>query len=93
MASERDDLLRDEERRIRRLRRAVDLALAALRTASISRAEAEEIAAHTRQVALRLFPDKAEVFDLVIAPRLERAIDERFPTTSPSDAQGPVGNA
>jgi len=80
MVSDLDRLLADEERLIRALRRVMDIGVFALRWAPLTRDEAEDVAAHVRTVALGLFPDKGEVFDLVCAPRLRRAIDERFAT-------------
>jgi hypothetical protein len=76
--TDRDALLEDEERRIQRLRRAVDTAHWALREANITHAEAIEIAQVTREVALQLFPDGGELYDRLCAPRLRRAIEERF---------------
>lgn len=35
--------------------------------------------ATTRRRALRLFPDKGHVFDLILAPRLRRILDEAWP--------------
>jgi hypothetical protein len=32
-----------------------------------------------RRQALELFPGKADVFDLVLAPRFQRILDERWP--------------
>jgi hypothetical protein len=78
MIEDLDRLIADEERRIRALRRAVDVRLVWIRTGARDRAEAEHLAATAREVALRLFPDKAPVFDLVCAPRFRRAISERF---------------
>lgn len=69
----------DEERRIRELRTSVDLACAVLRQDCPSRDEGEKIVAATRRRALRLFPDKGHVFDLVLAPRFRRILDEVWP--------------
>jgi len=69
----------EERRRIRELRTSVDLACAVLRQGRTSRVEAQEIVAATRRRALRLFPDKGHVFDLVLAPRFRRIIDEVWP--------------
>lgn len=69
----------DEEQRARRLRITVDLACAVIDQQARSRREAERIVAATRTRALELFPDKGDVFDLVLAPRLARRVDERFP--------------
>ena len=40
--------------------------------------ESYRVIAELKQVSEALFPGKAEVFDLVIAPRLKRVINERF---------------
>ena len=76
--------LADERRRVRELRTSVDLACAVLRQGRLSRAEADELVAATRRRALDLFPGKAHVFDLVLAPRLKRIIDEVFPVPPPA---------
>jgi hypothetical protein len=76
--------LADERRRLRELRASVDLACAVLRQGRLSRVEADELAAALRSRALELFPDKGHVFDLVLAPRLQRIIDEVFPVPPPA---------
>jgi len=69
----------DERRRADALRRTVDVACALLRQARLSRAEAESVVAFTRQRVLQLFPGKGDVFDLVLAPRFARILDEFCP--------------
>jgi hypothetical protein len=76
--------LAEERRRVRELRTSVDLACAVLRQERLSRAEADELVAALRRRALELFPDKGHVFDLVLAPRLQRIIDELFPVPPPA---------
>jgi hypothetical protein len=66
----------DEQRRADRLRRAVDVACALLRQGRLTRREAEAVVAATREQALSLFPGKDDVFDLVLAPRFARILDE-----------------
>jgi len=66
----------EEQARADRLRRTVDVACAVLRQGRLSRAEAEALVADTRRRALALFPDKGDVFDLVLAPRFRRIVDE-----------------
>ena len=66
----------EEQRRADRLRRAVDVACALLRQGRLTRAEAEAVVAATREQALTLFPGKGDVFDLVLAPRFGRILDE-----------------
>jgi hypothetical protein len=69
----------EERRRVRELRTCVDLACAVLRQGRLSREEAEELVAATRRRALTLFPGKGHVFDLVLAPRLRRILEEVLP--------------
>ena len=69
---------------MRELRISVDLACAVLRQGRLSRAEADELVAAVRHRALELFPDKGHVFDLVLAPRLQRIIDEVLPVPPPA---------
>ena len=76
-----DDAIVEERRRVRELRTSVDLACAVLRQGRMSRVEAEELVAATRRRALALFPDKGHVFDLVLAPRLRRILDEAQPAS------------
>lgn len=75
---ERARAVADEQQRGRELRMAVDLACAVIAQQPMARAEAERLVAATRKRALELFPDKGHVFDLVLAPRFARLIDERF---------------
>ena len=57
----------------------MDVTCAVLRQTRGSRAEAEALVQGVREEALRLFPDKADVFELVLAPRFRRILDERWP--------------
>ncbi len=69
-------VLADEAHRLRLLKAAVDLTTNVLAQSRPPRAEAEALVAATRRQALALFPDKGSVFDLVLAPRFRRLIDE-----------------
>jgi hypothetical protein len=74
----------DERRRVRELRTRVDLACAVLRQGRLSREEAEDLVATMRRRAEVLFPGKGQVFDLVLAPRFQRIIDEVWPLPPPA---------
>jgi hypothetical protein len=74
----------EERRRVRELRTSVDLACAVLRQGDLRREEAEALVAATRRRAVELFPGKEHVFDLVLAPRLRRIIDEIWPVPPPA---------
>ena len=76
MAAADPRAIADEARRAEVLRRSVDVACALLRQARLTRAEAESVVAFTRARALELFPDKQDVFELVLAPRFARILDE-----------------
>jgi hypothetical protein len=69
----------EEQRRADRLRRTVDVACALLRQGRLTRAEGEALVASTRRRALELFPGRDDVFDLVLAPRFARILDEFCP--------------
>jgi hypothetical protein len=69
----------EEQRRADRLRRAVDVACALLRQGGLTRGEGKAVVALARAQALKLFPGKGDVFDLVVAPRFARILDEFCP--------------
>lgn len=71
-----EEALRDEERRARRLRLVVDITCNVLMQAQLTREEAEDVVATARRCALELFPGKEETFELILAPRFERLMDE-----------------
>lgn len=58
----------------------MDVSCALLRQARLPREEAEAVVALTRAHVLALFPGKEDVFDLVLAPRFARILDEFSPT-------------
>ena len=78
-----DEAVAEEERRARVLRFLTDLTKQRLAVERMSLPEAREAVAGLRQTAVRLFPGKGDVFDLVIAPRMERVIIERWGATGP----------
>jgi len=73
---ERARAVADEGRRLRELRTTVDLAAAVLAQGGLTPTEAEDLVAATRRRALALFPDKGATYDLILAPRFARLIDE-----------------
>jgi hypothetical protein len=66
----------DERRRLRVLRMVVDLTTNVLAQGRMSRPEAEALVAAARSRALELFPDKTFTYDLILAPRFARLMDE-----------------
>jgi hypothetical protein len=75
MANHHDIL--DEQVRINRLRMLSDLTAYRLRHKTMSRADALELIQQTREQVLALFPDKGEVFELVLRPRFLRMLNDR----------------
>lgn len=67
-----------EERRVRRLTRAMDVASILLRQTNLTLSEAQDVVAHAKQVALELFPDKSETFDLIYGSRFRRILAEKY---------------
>jgi hypothetical protein len=72
------EALLDEERKLRRLRRAMDLAAALLWRVDLTLEEAQDIVNHAKQTALQLFPDKEETFDLIYGSRFRRILTEKY---------------
>jgi hypothetical protein len=73
---ERADAMADEGRRLRRLRMVVDLTTSVLMQGRLSRSDAEDLVAAARGGILGLFPDKESTYELILAPRFARLLDE-----------------
>jgi hypothetical protein len=76
MASEED--IREESRRVRRLRVVVDLVTNVIWQSDLPLTEVSEMVAETRRFALQLFPDKEFTYDLIYAPRFRRLLSEKY---------------
>src|SRR5262245_52155443 len=70
--------LRAEEQRVRRLGRAMDLAVALLWRMDLTLEEAQDIVSHAKRTALELFPDKEATFDLIYGARFRRLLAEKY---------------
>ncbi len=81
---ERDDLeraraIKEEKKNIRRLQLVVDLTTSALyQDSSLSLDEARRMIRGAEKAVLNLFPDKQTTFDIVLLPRFERILYERW---------------
>lgn len=81
-----DEALREENRRLRRLRLVVDLTLSSLyQDPDMTHLEALELVERCRNAALALFPGKEVAFDLIYRPRFERVIAIRWPHELPDE--------
>jgi hypothetical protein len=74
----RPEELLEEQRRIRVFRFLTDITLRELCIEPVTLYEAQAMVQKLRQKAEGFFPGKGHVFDLVVRPRLERVISERF---------------
>jgi hypothetical protein len=77
MTPDRQALL-EEERRLRRLGRAMDVAAVLLREVDLTLDEAQDVVQHAKQTALKLFPGKEETFDLIYGSRFRRILVEKY---------------
>lgn len=78
MMSTDNEALLAEERKLRRLRRAMDLTAALLWQVNLTLEEAQDVVNHAKQTALKLFPDKEETFDLIYGSRFRRILTEKY---------------
>ena len=77
VAADKEALLA-EERKVRRLSRAMDLAAALLWRVDLTLEEAQDVVNHAKHTALELFPDKEETFDLIYGSRFRRILVEKY---------------
>ncbi len=75
---ELDEDIREEEERLGQLRSIITVATSVIREGSLSVDEVENFLICIRNAALELFPDKAEVYDLIYGPRFRRLIMEVY---------------
>jgi hypothetical protein len=82
---EDDEGIREEQRRLRQLRLLVDVTAQLLaEDENLILCEALRLIEAARNATLRLFPEKGGTFDLVVRPRLERIVFDRFGIASES---------
>jgi hypothetical protein len=67
-----------EEQKLRRLRRAMDVAATLLWQVDLTLEEAQDVVNHAKHTALQLFPDKEETFDLIYGSRFRRILVEKY---------------
>ena len=83
---ELSESLREENRRLRRLRILVDLTLARLyQDPDLSLLDALQMTERCRDAALTLFPGKETAFELIYRPRFERVLYARWPHDMPDE--------
>jgi hypothetical protein len=67
-----------EEKRLRRLGRAMDVAAVLLWQVNLTLEEAQDVVSHAKRTALLLFPDKEETFELIYGSRFRRILTEKY---------------
>jgi len=72
------ELIREEDKKMRRLRIIVDLTASVLAQEKLTVDEALDLINGTRRVVLRLFPGKEDAFDIIYGTRFARIMRERF---------------
>ncbi len=72
------EALAEEERKLRRLGRAMDLTAALLWRVDLTLEEAQDVVSHAKLTALKLFPGKEETFDLIYGSRFRRILVEKY---------------
>lgn len=72
------EALREEELKLRKLRRIMGFTAALLWQADLDLGEAQKIIADAKARALDLFPGKEETFDLIYGSRFRRILVERY---------------
>jgi hypothetical protein len=75
----RDEERIEEEKRVRQLQRVVDFACVVLLQQDMAIEDAQKLVGGVKEMALRLFPDKEETFDLIYGARFRRILMEKFP--------------
>ncbi len=71
--------IKAEDKKIRYLRRMVDFTIVLiLQSDDMTLEDASRHVAGVRDFAVRLFPGKGGVFDLVYGPRLKRVITDKY---------------
>ncbi len=74
----KNELIREENRKIRRLQLMVDMTLQLLsQVRDLTLPEALQYIENVRHFALFLFPDKEREFELIYTPRFFRVLRER----------------
>lgn len=70
--------IKDEQKRINRLRTLVDLTISIILQGDLPIEKAQGLVEGVKGQAMELFPGKEEAFELIYRPRFNRAIMERY---------------
>ncbi len=78
MQSDKNKAIKEENKKIKRLRLIVDLSMNVIAQGDLPVEDASHMVGNVRKIALNLFPGKEEVFDLIYRPRFQRLIREKY---------------
>lgn len=70
--------IKEEDRRIRHLRRMVDFTMVLIIQSDMDLEEAQRHVTALRDFSSRLFPGKEHVFEMVYGPRLKRLLIDKY---------------
>ena len=73
-----DEELKEENRKIRRLRFIVDFSIAYIQQSQISLEEAINVVEGVKKQVLRLFPGKEDTFEIIYRSKFRRVINRKF---------------
>jgi hypothetical protein len=76
--AQRLEAIQEEDANLCHLRFLVDFALQEIRDGRYTLSQSRQVVENVRHQALKLFPGKEAVFDLIYRPRLQRVIAETF---------------
>lgn len=72
------EAIREEQKRINRLRLLVNLTMSVIMQSDLPLAEAQEMVEGLKKSAVSLFPGKDDTFELIYRPRFNRIIMEKY---------------
>ncbi|HAG50306.1 MAG: hypothetical protein A2X87_00860 [Deltaproteobacteria bacterium GWC2_42_51] len=72
------DEIKQEDKKLRYLKLMVDFNMAVIAQTHMPIEEAHKIVSSVKEFAVRLFPEKGEVFDMVYGARFKRLINEKY---------------
>ena len=73
-----DKELKEENRKIKRLRFMVDFSIAYIQQSQLTLEEAIEVVKGVKKQALRLFPGKEDTFEIIYRSKFRRVINRKF---------------
>ena len=70
--------IKQEDKKLRYLKLMVDFNMAVIAQTRMPIEEAHQIVASVKEFAVRLFPEKGDVFDMLYGVRFKRLINEKY---------------